>query len=327
MCGIFGAIGKWNPHAIKFMAYLNETRGSHASGFFTETQYIKKAVPMEETLLAYEDIFENPSRYIVGHTRFATQGDKAKDKNAHPFLIGNIVGVHNGMLYNDYEIGRINGKHYDVDSEYIFDMLNREHDQNKALKICDGYWGLAWEDKSKPDKIFLAKHDNTLAMYKTDDCIYFSSDIYHLQICFGQKEAIVELEEDSIYCIDINTLEITNHIVSGLTKSVWHYTCDGTDEANEDGMLVCEHCGDFFPEMDQYLGEEFKGYTVCMDCIEEAMDMMANYHVTYVSVVNEMKLFMEESREIEKEDMEDDTAVIPENTEEENNRFLANMMG
>ena len=305
MCGIFGAIGKWDPHAIKFMAYLNETRGSHASGFFTETKYMKKAIPMEEALLSYEDIFEAPSRYIVGHTRFATQGDKDKDRNAHPFFIGKIVGVHNGMVYNDYELASINHKTYEVDSEYLFDMLNRQPNADEALKICDGYWGLAWQDYRKPDELFLAKHDNTLAMYKTDDCIYFSSDLYHLQVCFGQKESIVELEEDNIYSININTLEITNHVVPGLTKSAWRYDLK---EMAAEGELVCEHCGEIFPEIDQYLGDELKGFTVCIDCIEEAMEMIQQYHVSWDDTIKEMKEFMLESREID----ETDIAVIPE---------------
>ena len=40
---------------------------------------------------------------MLGHTRFATEGAIVKS-NAHPFRVGDVVGTHNGCVYNVKEM-------------------------------------------------------------------------------------------------------------------------------------------------------------------------------------------------------------------------------
>lgn len=60
---------------------------------------------------------------ILAHTRAATVGKISKD-NSHPFLIGDVLGVHNGSIYNYTELNKKYDRNYEVDSQQIFAHLN-----------------------------------------------------------------------------------------------------------------------------------------------------------------------------------------------------------
>jgi predicted glutamine amidotransferase len=60
---------------------------------------------------------------ILAHTRAATVGKISKD-NSHPFLIGDVLGVHNGSIYNYEELNKKYNRNFEVDSQQIFAHLN-----------------------------------------------------------------------------------------------------------------------------------------------------------------------------------------------------------
>jgi len=77
---------------------------------------------------------EHPSRsrIYLGHCRAGTTGDKEDNENNHPIKIGNLVGIHNGVIKNHDTIFEKLGCERDgkVDSESIFRLF--EHYTQKG---------------------------------------------------------------------------------------------------------------------------------------------------------------------------------------------------
>jgi asparagine synthetase B (glutamine-hydrolysing) len=184
MCGIFGAIGRnLNPGIIRALALINRERGTDSLGFFSNSGKMCKRAGDPIGCLGDADFadFIDKSCYkgwfIAGHTRLATRG-RVTTRNAHPFRFGRIIGCHNGCV----DLPR--KSNYAVDSEYLFDSLNKENgDYQKAFAEIAGYWTLAWFDGSD---FYLQAHDNEVCIGR-DKCgnWYYSSDWRHLEACTG----------------------------------------------------------------------------------------------------------------------------------------------
>lgn len=80
----------------------------------------------------------------IGHNRFATTG-KITDANAHPFQIGAITLVHNGVVYNGKDIGA--SVNADVDSEFVTCAINT-HGVKDTLEKLQGSFTLVWHNSS-----------------------------------------------------------------------------------------------------------------------------------------------------------------------------------
>jgi len=72
------------------------------------------------------------AKVFIGHCRKGTGGSKEDNENNHPIKIGNLVGIHNGMIHNDDVIFKNLGCKRDgkVDSEAIFRLF--EYYTNKG---------------------------------------------------------------------------------------------------------------------------------------------------------------------------------------------------
>ncbi len=77
--------------------------------------------------------YEDYGRVFLGHCRAGTTGDKEDNENNHPIKVGNIVGIHNGIIRNHEEIFKKLGckRSGKVDSEAIFRMFNHFTDGGK----------------------------------------------------------------------------------------------------------------------------------------------------------------------------------------------------
>lgn len=195
MCGLFGSIGN-NPSegVLRTLAVLNEDRGSHAFGLFSSDNMWIKWAEKATKCLADKSMADwltdkiNTSWFVAGHTRWATTGNSFKTDNAHPFCYDNIVGSHNGCVKAPLE--------YEVDSMYLFDMLNKEEEggYQSALEDVAGYFTITWTDGKF---FYILSHDNELTLARgKDDVWYYSSTLDHLEIALGP------LADDQVTVID-----------------------------------------------------------------------------------------------------------------------------
>lgn len=93
------------------------------------------------------------STCFLAHTRAATVGE-VSIKNCHPFEVGNVLGVHNGSIYNYKDLNDKYGRQAEVDSEHLFYNLNEGLDLNEI----EGYGVFFWTLKDeKYSNIYLAK--------------------------------------------------------------------------------------------------------------------------------------------------------------------------
>lgn len=190
MCGLYGFTTNKNKRLskekqetitkiVKSLAITMEDRGVDSAGMAfvknNQTVIVKRAVDSTNLLntKGVKKQLETGPELVLGHTRLATIGD-VNDKNAHPFIKGNIIGSHNGNVSNHLEIDN----RADVDSETIFSLLNKsKNDFKKTFKKLSGSFAITWIDLKEPNTFYFVSQDNPLAIVYVSDLgtIFWSS--------------------------------------------------------------------------------------------------------------------------------------------------------
>src|SRR5438105_4914970 len=96
------------------------------------------------------------------HVRDYTKGHPRIEANNHPIRHGAVVGVHNGIVFNDEEIMSAHGfrrahPEMTVDSEAIFALLESSDGHARVLEECYGSMAIAWLDERRPNIVFAAR--------------------------------------------------------------------------------------------------------------------------------------------------------------------------
>jgi|SRR5438105_8647412 len=96
------------------------------------------------------------------HVRDYTKGHPRIEANNHPIRHGAVVGVHNGIIFNDDELMLAHGferaePQMTVDSEAIFALAEASDGSPKALEELRGSMATAWLDERRPGTVFLAR--------------------------------------------------------------------------------------------------------------------------------------------------------------------------
>jgi glucosamine 6-phosphate synthetase-like amidotransferase/phosphosugar isomerase protein len=99
---------------------------------------------------------------VLVHVRDYTKGHPRIEANNHPIRHGAVVGVHNGVIFNDDDLMEQHGFEraeplMTVDSEAIFALAESAEGSASALEQLRGSMATAWIDERRPGTVFLAR--------------------------------------------------------------------------------------------------------------------------------------------------------------------------
>jgi glucosamine 6-phosphate synthetase-like amidotransferase/phosphosugar isomerase protein len=99
---------------------------------------------------------------VLVHVRDYTKGHPRIEANNHPIRHGAVVGVHNGIIFNDDDLMEEQGFEraeplMTVDSEAIFALAEAADGAASALEQLRGSMATAWIDERRAGTIFLAR--------------------------------------------------------------------------------------------------------------------------------------------------------------------------
>lgn len=191
------------------------------------------------------------------------------NKNAHPFLKGNIMGCHNGVVSNELEIdGNV-----DVDSELIFMLLNKNKNNfEKTFKRLSGSFAITWIDTKYPNTVYFVTHDNPLSLvYVTElKTIFWASTRMSLKAVLMatvgmDKRDIWSPKENTVYKINPN-LRIEKYKVK-FKKDSWRklkykgYDFSKYKKGGYQEELMNQDLDDIYTDEEMEEMEEKNGYT------------------------------------------------------------------
>ncbi|MEE2774350.1 MAG: glutamine--fructose-6-phosphate transaminase (isomerizing) [Pseudomonadota bacterium] len=244
MCGIVGAVGQGPcyPTLLEGLRRL-EYRGYDSSGIVTLDQKTNfrlcRSVGKLKNLDRKLKLRPIEGKIGIGHTRWATHGE-VSEKNSHPHLSGDKVGiVHNGIIENYKAIReRLEKKNFlfssDTDSEVLAHLfveafaigLNPGQAVRSVMSQIQGTYAFAAISKDFPDIIIVARNASPLAIGVGEGGCYIGSDalaLAHLtrKIIYlkDQDSAIVSQSRVEIFLSDGSPVQRDEIQVSaGLSK-------------------------------------------------------------------------------------------------------------
>ncbi len=176
-------------------------KNSPGQSFVNSAEYLEESLentkipsPQHPDII-HESSWDKSLISILGHCRFKTQGSELNNVNNHPIVCDEVVGVHNGVINNDYklfntyksELQRIG----EVDSEIIFSLINyyskeqisnkRNYNLKKAIQRTvaqiKGSMACALVHKKHPNLVWLFRRNTpcTLHIYKRVGLIMWST--------------------------------------------------------------------------------------------------------------------------------------------------------
>lgn len=190
MCGLVGTAGKLTAETDKLLRKLliiDSIRGEHSTGIAAVDPQgvtrIAKSVGNPWNLFdtkAYDQAVQKFNRVVIGHNRYATQGDVNK-KNAHPFDFDTLVGVHNGTLNNKHNL--LDSRDFQVDSENLYHHMEQKGLDN-LLDTMRGAWSLVWWDKVNETLNFLRNDQRPMwFLWSTDgEILLWASELPMLEL-------------------------------------------------------------------------------------------------------------------------------------------------
>src|SRR3954469_16402285 len=170
MCGIAGYSLSASSHVDRTLAaqaLLAEIaeRGADAVGYAyrrgTSPVTIHKQRSGASALLEQVQLPASATETLI-HVRDYTKGHPRIEANNHPIRHGAVVGVHNGIIFNDDELMETHGFErgeplMTVDSEAIFALAEDSNGSAKALEQLRGSMATAWLDERRAGTVFLAR--------------------------------------------------------------------------------------------------------------------------------------------------------------------------
>lgn len=208
MCGICGAAGATldlvDLDIFKGLLTMSVFRGKDATGvallslnkdkkpFYTvEKDTTASPIFLYKREPALDQHFKDHTvKAIVGHARWATVGEKIVE-NAHPFSVGNLVGVHNGTI-DKWRIPEGKPVDFDSDSNMLYHSISKIGLRDTIQNIQDdGAYAL----------VYFNKAENTLNFYRNSKrTLYLQYDQNYRTLFWASEAEMLEfvLERYSI---------------------------------------------------------------------------------------------------------------------------------
>ena len=148
---------------------------------------------------------------VLVHVRDYTKGHPTIEANNHPIRHGAVVGVHNGIIFNDDELMDTHGfaraePDMTVDSEAIFALAEDVHGDARALEELRGSMATAWLDERRPGAVFLARGvGRPLLLGRTRRATFFASTRLALELLeryLGVRLEMSELDEGTLVVLE-----------------------------------------------------------------------------------------------------------------------------
>jgi glucosamine 6-phosphate synthetase-like amidotransferase/phosphosugar isomerase protein len=170
MCGIAGYSLSAESHvdrtlaAQALLAGIAE-RGADAVGYAYRRGTRRAAIHKQRSgasALLEQVVLPTSATETLIHVRDYTKGHPRIEANNHPIRHGAVVGVHNGIIFNDDELMDEHGferaePEMTVDSEAIFALAEAHEGAPGALEQLRGSMATAWLDERRPRTLFLAR--------------------------------------------------------------------------------------------------------------------------------------------------------------------------
>ena len=188
MCGVFGFVsttGGLCVRTIRQLASDNQQRGGDAWGMAWidsegELQMYKTTGPVRDMLGVLS--LATGAKILIGHTRYATQGDPAVNDNNHPHQASGGFIVHNGMIPEYRQVIREYGLETTTqcDSEVLARLIERFPDE-QLVRRCISAARIATDNPLvmlglwKPGVMVAVRRRNPLWVGTTKRGRYFSS--------------------------------------------------------------------------------------------------------------------------------------------------------
>lgn len=213
MCGHVGYIGaKASIGVAKKLLIECQTRGKDATGYLeisNDGRYAlrKQACTARQFVENMTFQFRGENHTFLGHTRYATQGDKTSTEQAHPFVGQRFVLFHNGVI-QDIDQKRLSKRFgivapNGVDSELFLAFLEKT---GSVDKLRDEFlpelsehstYALVIFDKVTKNVHLLRCNGRTLALGKTSgNGLYYGSTAEILQAAIGKRAVTVEMLQE-----------------------------------------------------------------------------------------------------------------------------------
>ena len=214
MCGIYGYIGKPTRRTrkvIRLLGLYNQSRGTDSSGVaiakpddFNLIKQVGNSYRLfNNTEVLREISNESPYLNIIGHTRRATTG-AINWNNAHPYIYGDIIYAHNGIINNFWSLEKELEQEYAVDSQVIGELLDTLGERKTFEKKLDGWYAIPYLNLATPYELRLIRHDAPISVAITHNRqgMYYSSESRHLMKALRRakiKAPLNILGEDILY--------------------------------------------------------------------------------------------------------------------------------
>lgn len=151
-----------------------------------------------------QSLLRTDAPLMIGHTRMTSMGGDITDENAHPFVEGNVIGAHNGIINNYMQLD----KTVRVDSQAVFRLLDQHPEAHDyVFPKVSGSCALSWWDGREADALYLVAHNNPLsaAFVPRIKTIFWSSLSEHLEAvlrtAYGTNVHFMNVKQDTIYRI------------------------------------------------------------------------------------------------------------------------------